>query len=190
MSQAILFSDFNCPFCYALGVRIEAAGLSNKVSWRGVQHAAHLPIPMANADSGLAWELRHEVDTIRKLAPGLPITLPRGKPNTLPAIEACAAAVAVDAEKAHRLQLALYRTFWVDGADISLPEEIARIAKDCGLNDLEVTPEAKQLAESWQKTWWLSGIRGVPALVRDDGQRLVGLTNVEAITHFLDPNVT
>ncbi|MGH8728872.1 MAG: hypothetical protein ACREV9_12130 [Burkholderiales bacterium] len=86
-----LYSDFNCPYCYALGERLFAAASAHRVEWRGVQHAPYLPIPMASAGAALAAELSDEVGAIRRLAPEVSITLPRGKPNTGPAIRAVSA---------------------------------------------------------------------------------------------------
>ena len=41
-----LFSDFNCPFCYALHERLHRLQLLDHCAWKGVQHAPYLPIPM------------------------------------------------------------------------------------------------------------------------------------------------
>ncbi len=34
----LFYSDFNCPFCYALNERILTVGDVSKVEWRGIQH--------------------------------------------------------------------------------------------------------------------------------------------------------
>jgi predicted DsbA family dithiol-disulfide isomerase len=41
----VLYSDFNCPFCYAFGERIMALGMVHRIDWRGVQHAPTFPLP-------------------------------------------------------------------------------------------------------------------------------------------------
>jgi predicted DsbA family dithiol-disulfide isomerase len=185
MAKAVLFSDLNCPFCYALGERVEALGLAGQVSWRGVQHAPHLAQPMVPAGPGLASELRHEVEGIQRLAPEVSIVLPVGKPNTFAAICAVAAAMDVDRAKAHQLELALYREFWRQGTDISDSAVLMKMAHACGLGELRVTPEAQRTASSWQAAWELSGVHAVPALIREDGQRLVGLAKSEDLKRFL-----
>jgi predicted DsbA family dithiol-disulfide isomerase len=40
-----LYSDFNCPFCYAMYERLHEMNLLNRCKWRGVQHAPHLSKP-------------------------------------------------------------------------------------------------------------------------------------------------
>src|SRR5690349_22882248 len=56
-----LYSDFNCPFCYALHERLHDLGLIERCEWRGVQHAPQLPRPMKPWSGSLGAELRHEV---------------------------------------------------------------------------------------------------------------------------------
>src|SRR5437879_1883938 len=129
MRPIFLYSDFNCPFCYALGERILALGAFERILWRGVQHAPHLPIPCAAAGPGLAAELAREVAAIRHLAPEVPITLPLGKPNTLPAILAMAAAWdTAPVLVVHRFKDTIYRAFWTEGLDISSEEVLERLA--------------------------------------------------------------
>ena len=67
--------------------RLHEMNLLVHCEWRGVQHASHLPRPMKPWQGSLGAELRHEVTVVQRLAPGLPIVLPPGKPNTRPAIE-------------------------------------------------------------------------------------------------------
>ena len=90
MNTCRLYSDFNCPFCYAMHERLHALGVMDRISWQGVQHAPHLPVPMAGWAGHLAAELKQEVQMVRRLAPELPIAVPPGKPNTGRAIAAAA----------------------------------------------------------------------------------------------------
>lgn len=41
-----LYSDFNCPFCYALYELLQELQFIDRCEWRGVQHASHLSNPM------------------------------------------------------------------------------------------------------------------------------------------------
>ena len=91
-----LFSDFNCPFCYALHERLHDLKLIDRCEWRGVQHAPQLPRPMKPWQGSLGVELWHEVTVVQRLAPGLPIAPPPGKPNTKPAIEGAVALLSRD----------------------------------------------------------------------------------------------
>ena len=46
---ATLYSDPNCPFCYAIGERLLTLSVERQVEWRGVQHAPHLYVTAAIA---------------------------------------------------------------------------------------------------------------------------------------------
>ena len=99
MAPYTLYSDFNCPFCYAMHERLHEMNLLARCEWRGVQHASHLPRPMKPWQGSLGDELRHEVTVVQRLAPGLPIALPPGKPNTRPAIEQSVALLQRDRDR-------------------------------------------------------------------------------------------
>jgi len=162
----VLYSDFNCPFCYAFGERIIALGFADRIAWRGVQHAPHLQSPMAHAGPTFASELAREVQFVQRLAPEVYIALPRGKPNTGPAIQAVAAAMNLDPHKAHRLATSLYRMFWQHGADISTPSVIRTLADQADLPDLVITPEAVKTTTAWHEAWLDRGVGSVPDLIR------------------------
>jgi predicted DsbA family dithiol-disulfide isomerase len=183
--DCILYSDFNCPFCYAFGERTIALGFANRIAWRGVQHAPHLPIPMAQAGPAFASELAREVQFVQRLAPEISIALPRGKPNTGPAIQAVSAAMNVDPHKAHRLATSLYRTFWQHGADISTQSVIRNLAQQADLPDLSITPEAVKMASAWHDAWLDRGVGSVPDLVRQDGESITGLVDLDTLRRFV-----
>jgi predicted DsbA family dithiol-disulfide isomerase len=184
-TDVILYSDFNCPFCYALGERLLAAASTHRVEWRGVQHAPYLPIPMANAGAALAAELSNEVGAIRRLTPEVSIALPRGKPNTGPAIRAVAAALKIDRDCAHAFKDSLYREFWQRGADISDVGVLSELAKAATLPEELDVSEIKPTVSAWQRAWESNGLGGVPSMIRGDGAALVGLVTSEAIRDFL-----
>lgn len=98
-----LFSDFNCPFCYAMHERLHGLGLMPQISWHGVQHARQLPVPMQTWSGHSASELKQEVEMVRRWAPELSIALPWGKPNSGPAIAAAARALSIDGLLAHKI---------------------------------------------------------------------------------------
>lgn len=182
--QAILYSDFNCPFCYALGERIHAAGLTDRIEWRGVQHAPHLAIPMAAADARLRAELQAEVRAIQRLAPEIALAVPVGKPNTAAAIVAVASALGRDALRAHHFKDALYRAFWQQGADLSDRKVLSKLAQESGLSDAGSAAAVAHTVSRWQGEW-MNGFRGVPAILREDGQRLEGLVPEHVLRDFL-----
>lgn len=179
MSEITIYSDFNCPFCYATHERLERLGLHDRVRWRGVQHAPELPLPMRPAAGPFELELAREVESIRVRAPEVPIEIPPGKPNTGPAIELAAAATG---ETAGELVLDLYRRFWRDGEDLSDPEVLAAAAAGA---DGATGRDGSALAREWQRAWSRLGIGGVPLLVAADGRHLYGLKDAEELAGFL-----
>ncbi len=189
MNGCRLYSDFNCPFCYAMHERLHSLGVMDRISWQGVQHAPHLPVPMASWAGHLAAELKQEVQMVRRLAPEVEISVPRGKPNTGRAIAASARALHIDQLRATDFVRSLYRLFWVEGRDLSddgvlqreaerhgfLPEQVA------GANAITVDA----VLRAWEEQWAEAEHQGVPLLQRSDGTLLVGLMPMAVLQRFL-----
>lgn len=183
--EAIVFSDPNCPFCYATEERLHALGLDDRVRWCGVEHAPHLPVPMAPAAGGLERELPAEVGAIRARAPEVEIAVPPGKPNTELAIRYGAAALRTDPAAGRGFVRSLYRGFWADGLDLSDAAVLAKLADDAGLPGLEPGPADAIATEGWQRAWQQVGPGGVPLIMRPDGEFLYGLVDAERLRDFL-----
>jgi predicted DsbA family dithiol-disulfide isomerase len=186
--SCLLFSDFNCPFCYAMHERLHDLGLMAQVSWHGVQHARHLPVPMQAWSAHLASELKQEVEMVRRLAPELPIALPLGKPNSGPAIAAAARALIIDRLLAQEFIRSLYQMFWVDGKDLSNQELLQDRAERQGLPPAQICgktalPIDDQL-RVWEARWNETEHPGVPLVQRSDGAQLVGLVSASSIERF------
>lgn len=115
-APVVVYSDFNCPFCYALNEALLRLNLAEPPAWRGVQHAPGLLVPMTPWRGALAEDLEREVEAVRLRAPDLPITLPPGKPNTARAIRAAALALQLDRQRGPLFKDLLYRAFWCRGA--------------------------------------------------------------------------
>ena len=189
MSRIRLYSDFNCPFCYAMHERLHALGLMERLSWQGVQHAPHLRRPMATWSGHLGTELRQEVEMVRRLAPELAITVPRGKPNTGPAIAAAARALQVDPLRAQAFTRSLYRLFWLEGLDLSDETVLQQEAERHGFAPAQVsgasTIPVDHLLRSWEEQWRETEHYGVPLLERPDHRVLVGLMPADSLQSFL-----
>lgn len=182
--EAVVFSDPNCPFCYALEERLHALGLDGRVEWRGVAHAPHLPVPMAAASGALAAELGREVVAVGELAPEVEISVPPGKPNTAAAILFAAAALRADAVAGRGFVRSLYRSFWTTAADLSDRAVLTRLARAAGIAGAPPDDEAVAIAASWQRSWQSTGIGGVPLIIRADGEFLYGLVDTDRIRDF------
>jgi len=183
----ILFSDFNCPFCYAMHERLHEMNLLARCEWRGVQHASHLPRPMKPWQGSLGAELRHEVAVVERLAPGLPIVLPPGKPNTRPAIEQAVALLRRDPAFGMAFVRKTYRAFWCEGKDISDPAVLRQLVEQVGGSQEDVgtmNGEDRRMAQDWEAAWHRTGQAGVPLMVSSAGDLLVGCAPIENIRRF------
>jgi predicted DsbA family dithiol-disulfide isomerase len=183
----LLYSDFNCPFCYALHERLHELNVISRCEWRGVQHAPQLPIPMKPWQGSLGAELRHEVAVVQRLAPGLPIALPPGKPNTKPAVEQASALLQRDRSRGMAFVRETYRAFWCEGKDISDPGVLRRLVEQTGgptETVAQIDNESRQVAHEWEKAWHRTGQAGVPLMVSPEGELLVGCVPIEQIRQF------
>jgi predicted DsbA family dithiol-disulfide isomerase len=186
--QIVVYSDFNCPFCYAMHERLHECGVFDLVEWRGVQHAPQLPIPMARWNGPLLDELRHEVAMVGRLAPTLPIVVPESKPNTGPAIQLAAKVLSSNVARGNDLVRQLYWLFWREGRDISDITILRETLTSMGLNHeefLENDEGTGSVLESWTTQWLSTGQAGVPLLERADGRLLVGLAREGDLRRFL-----
>ena len=187
--QNILYSDFNCPFCYAMHERLYEMNLLDRCEWRGVQHASHLPRPMKPWQGSLGAELRHEVSVVQRLAPGLPIALPPGKPNTRPAIEQAVTLLHRDPSHMVAFVRETYRAFWCDGEDISDPEVLRKLVEQVGGSPESIGAidnEDRHVAQQWEAAWHTTGQAGVPLIVSEDHYLLVGCAPEEQIRQFFN----
>jgi len=184
----LLYSDFNCPFCYAMHERLHEMNLLARCEWRGVQHASHLPRPMKPWQGSLGAELRHEVAVVERLAPDLPIALPPGKPNTKPAIEQAVVLLRHDRIRGMAFVRETYRAFWCKGKDISDPAVLRQLIEQVGGSPEEVgtiNGEDLRTAQEWEAAWHSTGQAGVPLMVSSEGYLLVGCAPIEHIQRFL-----
>jgi predicted DsbA family dithiol-disulfide isomerase len=131
----------------------------------------------------LGAELRHEVAMVQRLAPGLPIQLPPGKPNTRPAIEQAIGLLREDQLRGMDFVRKTYRAFWCEGKDISDPS-ILSLLVDGPLLSNDHDRKDGQIADAWEEAWHMTGRAGVPLIVSPDGDLLVGCVPVEQVRQF------
>jgi predicted DsbA family dithiol-disulfide isomerase len=184
-----LFTDLNCPFCYATEQRLERLGVSSQITWRGVEHEPELPVPMALDETEIAAELASEVESVQSRAPEVAITVPPGKANTAAGLLAAAAALRADPERGAAFRHGVYTAFWRDGRDVSDPAVLDELAREHGLGSVRPRPEDTLTVASWRVEWERSPLRGVPLLVREDGETVYGLKDMETLERFVRGNV-
>ena len=180
-----LFTDVNCPFCYATEIRLEALGVMDQVQWRGVEHEPGLPVPMRLDDEEIAAEMAEEVTSVRDRAPEVPIALPPGKANSGLALATAVAATRVDEEQGRKLRHELYSAFWRDGQDVSDPAVVESVVAGAGMAGLEVLPEDELRVASWRLEWERSPLHGIPLLVRPDAATVYGLKDSDVLQKFV-----
>ena len=183
-----LFTDLNCPFCYATEQRLERLGVNGRIAWRGVEHEPELAVPMALDEPDIAAELAEEVQSVQARAPEVDITVPPGKANTAAGLLAAAAALRIDRDRGAAFRHAVYMAFWRDGRDVSDPAVLDELARGCGLPSVRPRPEDALTVASWRVEWERSPLRGVPLLVREDGETVYGLKDLETLERFVRDN--
>lgn len=159
----VIYADFSCPYSYAMSERLR--GFEDRLEWRLVEHAPDAAVPMAGrADPA-------ELDEVHRTAPEVELNAPAGVPNSRLASEVFAA-LAPDRRIAflHRV----YRAVWVEGQDISSPAILDQLAGE----------HMEPLTTTWQREWEALGF-GVPAIIRDDGERCLGIVSPHEISGFL-----
>lgn len=176
----ILFSDFNCPFCYALHERLHELGLIDRCAWQGVQHAPYLPVPIKPWTGSLSAELRHEVSVVKRISPGLPLEVPGGKPNTGHAIACAAELLERDRQEGMTLVRKIYHAFWAEGRDISDERVLAELAG----SQPKPAGEGAAIAATWTAAWEATEEGSVPLLIAQNNDVLVGCVPAEEIRRF------
>jgi 2-hydroxychromene-2-carboxylate isomerase len=186
MITAVLFADLNCPYSYALSVRLTALGMDDRIEWRGVQHDPSLPVPARLGDRRVMRALEDDVDAVRLQAPDVELIAPPVKPNTRRAIAAVAAVHRQHAPRAVEFRRALASALWVRGEDISDGAVINAVAAWAGVPgwvDLD-GPAGHRMADEWDMDWVTRRLGGVPRLVRPDGRVMWGLASSADIAEF------
>lgn len=184
-TQHIFFSDFNCPFCYALNERVVQMGISDRIEWRGIEH---LPAADSTDDS---WEeqtrLVNEVSIVRKRAPEVHLETPLFRPSSGPANNLLRAFGDADVEKTAKLRTLVYRAYWLDGEDISDEDILRRLTAEAGLLFPEKSFAAVDpVLKEWQREWEGELFKGrLPVLFsKRIGKPLLGFPTYDLLYDF------
>lgn len=159
----IIYADFSCPYSYAMSERLR--GLEDQLEWRMVEHAPSLVLPMSGGADP------RELEEVHRAAPEIELNTPPGLPNS-----GLASRVFAALPPKHRIDFLhrAYRALWVEGRDISSASVIDELAGET----------IRAPATGWQQEWEALAI-GVPAILRQDGERCLGIVSRGAVQRFL-----
>lgn len=186
MDKYIVFGDLNCPYSYALHVKLKSLSLLEQVEFKLVEHAPDLGLYGNRLE--ILTELASDVFSVRSLAEDLPLALPPERPDSRFAILCIIAAAAVNLQKANALRDSFYTALWVEGKDISCPSVIFNCIEKVGLPaELEVDDNSEKQLEQWQMQLDKSKVGSrIPAVIATDGRKLLGLPSAEEIQAFFN----
>ncbi|WP_428034708.1 diguanylate cyclase [Amphritea sp.] len=185
MAEYIVYGDINCPFSYALHEMLHSHNLMHRVDWRMVEHDA-----ISNAYQGSAEnmaELANNIFNIRNRAPDITISLPSTLGDSLFPSLCITATQQIDPDRAATFLRTLYRALWIKGKDIASPAVIYDALEEAGLpTELDIDGACEETLLCRQNEWEDShlGLQ-TPVIQAEDGRRLVGFVNQQAIIDFM-----
>ncbi len=184
----LFYSDFNCPFCFALNERILMLGDSAKVLWRGIEH-----MPAASSKHATLvdqTQLINEVGVVRKRAPEVALVTPAFRPKTALA-NALIWKLAFQLDSSRplsELRTLIYRAYWQDGGDISNPEVLRELCSQVALEypeegfEIAAEPELAQWQQQWQGEQFHCRL---PAMLSEEqGKPLLGFPTYDLLSGF------
>ncbi len=183
--RTIVFSDFNCPYCFTLNEWLSELGVSGKVRWVGIEHRPELPVSGENLGSD-ARQLALEVDDVGRRAPEVGVKRPAYWCNSRPAL-LLQNAVEVDApDVAADLRRRLFRGYWIDGVPLCDPLMIE--AEKARFPDVE--PDAETLELERLTSWWKQHVDRIPVMFSPTGLVHLGLQDKATVARFVDSAIT
>jgi hypothetical protein len=179
-SQVLVFSDFNCPYCFALNERLDALGLADKVRWIGIEHRPDLPHGPCNAQADVD-KLAFEVADMLRRAPDVQAHQPHAWLNSRHAL-LIQNAIEDDApERAHELRRAIYRTYWQNPAGTLDEAALQGILDAMELALPEVEPDhLDELTALWRRRF-----DRIPAMLAPTGATHLGLQDATSVARFI-----
>lgn len=176
-----VFTDLNCPFCFALHERM--IKLEVYADWCFIEHAPELDSESVSAEQQAL--LKHEYSLVTQRAPDIRIECPEFCVNTRLAILTLISVQRYFPEHAASYQTALYRAYWQQGLDISDPQVLYDLLLAIGLPEVNVSQASREQQAAWQAEWEFGDFdHRIPALRSPDNQILLGLQHLDNIRSF------
>ncbi|BBB27913.1 diguanylate cyclase [Amphritea japonica] len=185
MAKYVVYGNLNCPFSYALYELLANQNLLQNVEWRVVERSSESGSYLHSVES--MSELASDIFNIRNRSPGVTISLPLSLSDSLFPSLCVIAAQRNDPVQSNLFLSNLYRALWIKGKDIANPSTIFHALEEAGINtELETDEACEETLLRWQNEWEHGnfGLR-TPAIVANDGRRMVGLLNPQTVLEFM-----
>ena len=180
-ARVLVFSDFNCPYCFTLNEWIHSLGMSKRIRWVGVEHRPDLPqkIPNKAPDKAL---LSSEVSDVQSRAPEVAVKTPLGWLNSRTTLMIQNAIEDDYPELAPQLRSLIFRRYWHDG-DLAINGE--SLKEDLGALGIELPFLEPDVLDEWSD-WWKEELNRIPVMIAPNGLCHRGLQDFEAVRLFLN----
>ena len=171
------YFDFSSPYGYFASTCIDriAGDHGRAVAWRPILLGAAMKVTGGKPMIAIPLRAEYMARDLPRFARylGVPFCMP--EPFPIAAIAASRAFYwmqARDAQAAHRLAQALFRTYFGIGQDISKPQQVAAVARELGLDadalaDGIAAPEVKQTLRDETDAAIEKGVFGSPYVIVD-----------------------
>ena len=174
MKKITFYYDIVCPYAYIASQRIEAvaARCGATVDWQPVLLGGiykSIESDQVPSESWSAPKVRlGALDMIRQASfHGVSLNIPAAHPRRT--VSAMRLLVGVSGALRRQLSHALYRAYWVDGADIARRDVLDAIARANGVDPAIIdSPQARAALFETTEAAVAAGAFGVPAMVVDD----------------------
>lgn len=180
-SRALVFADFNCPYCFVLNEWIERISAGNRVRWVGVEHKPELRSAGSNTASQIKL-LERELDDVRARAPEVEIGRPALWANSRDAL-LLQNAIEVEAPMlAPVLRTRIYALFWRQGGHSVDASALRSLRRELQLPEPYLDPEELDR----YTLWWREHLDRVPVMLAPTGVAHFGLQNLANVERFVD----
>jgi len=179
----LVFSDFNCPFCFTLNEWLEELKLGQHIRWVGIEHRPDLPTegPNRREDRELMlWE----VNEVKRRAPEIPLAPPPLWSNSRLAVALQNAIEDDHPEHAPALRATVFRSYWSQGQDLADRNFIEEVLEEIGLPGL-AEQFLDELVVDQQTDWWRRELDRIPAMIAPTGARHMGLQDRATVEAFI-----
>jgi predicted DsbA family dithiol-disulfide isomerase len=180
-ARVLVFSDFNCPYCFTLNEWIHTLGMSSRIRWVGVEHRPDLPLQGPNGDADRAL-LANEVRDVQSRAPEVGVRTPSGWLNSRISLMVQNAVEDDHPELAPQVRSKIFRRYWHDG-DLAINEE--SLKEYLAALGVELPFLEPDVLDEWSK-WWKVELDRIPVMIAPNGACHRGLQDFEAVRLFLN----